>query len=136
MLLLELERPGTFVALRPDRASQERVYAWMDGLDNPNRDLHCTVLVERKKALPVSGGEVEITVRDWEIELWGKVLVACFRHPVLEKFHKRILHRYDVVAKYPEYRPHMTLSYDHLGDIPTKPLPEVTFRSLTVGSYW
>lgn len=136
MLLLELERRGRFAALRPNEESRLAVMSWMEGrVPNPNTDLHVTVVFDKKNEHPWKGGDIDFVVTSWKLVLWGKVLVACFEDERLSSLHARVRKDYSLPWGYDSYIPHMTLSYDHEGEIPEGALPPVTFDRLTVTSY-
>lgn len=115
---------GTYVALVPTPASVVALYDFCkdSGIEinwNPdNHSLHTTVIYSRKWVPAIQ--KSELTVYDCEVRHLdifkgqdGKnVLVAVLRAPAVVIRHEQLRAIYELTHDFPDYIPHISLSYD------------------------
>lgn len=129
-MLIEKEQPGTYAAACPDQNSANRLVDFMTKhqIQNPEPadKLHCTILYSRKH-LPnyVPMPKLTFVAIPTSLEIWpesGKnILVLKFDSPGLQARHKELMNTHQATWDYPDYKTHITLSYD-AGDIDIKTL--------------
>ncbi len=121
MLLNEIKKPsniGTYAGGRFDDSTTEslRKYIEDNNIPNPVGDFHTTILYSRKHCpnyqpiiydSPISGKAVKLEKFDD-----GNVLSLVFDSPELSKRHDELMKEHEATWDYPEYIPHVTLSYD------------------------
>ena len=118
---------GTYACVHFDDATLEHISNLMDELDVPNRvplsEIHTTLLYSRKY-LPDYEAQRKydkpMTGRTTELQTWtgrdsdstNNILVLLFDSEQLQKRHKKLMKDHDATYDFPEYLPHITLSYD------------------------
>lgn len=118
-------KAGTYAAVRPLHPDAQHLKNVMKdyGVPNPEKadKLHCTLLYSRKH-LPNYVPDTSMThvVCVSSLEMWltrsGKnCLVMKLDAPSLIDRHKDLMTMHDAEYDYPEYKPHVSLSYD-IGD--------------------
>lgn len=131
--LIKEGRPGTYVSVKLDPASSKKLYAFAEksGITDlvPKSDYHCT-LVYSKHGIPEAEKEdlnLPITAKISGFELFdtklsetGKCLVARLDSSDLVKAHRMYHTKYPAVYTFPEYKPHVTISYNYDGPLPEK----------------
>lgn len=151
LLQEQQETKGTYAAVRFDQDSKDQIAKYIKDNDIPNpldtAKMHCTVLYSRKYCPdyepmgdidpPWSGVPDKLEV--WESK--GKLrdqeptrcLVLKFKCPELNARHKELMDEHEATYDFPEYKTHVTLSYD-IGDFDetTLPDPTKTIKSLTI----
>lgn len=126
----EKKKPdGTYVGVTFNRETQNAIKKFIKSHDIPNmvgrNKMHTTIIYSRKYFVfddfkaeidPAWIGKAkEFHVWETRDEKKSKALVLAYTCPELIKEHKRIMKEYDATYDFPEYIPHITLSYD-VGD--------------------
>jgi 2'-5' RNA ligase len=122
---------GTYIATQLSKESKKLLDDYVTSLDIQNAadpdQYHSTVIYSRK-GVPESVNypfalPFKAKVKEWKLfptQTGTKALVAIMDSPELEKAHKDIRTKYGATHDYPDYHPHVTISYDHLGDLPSE----------------
>lgn len=121
---------GTYVAVELDARSRKALDSWVSQHNIPNaadpNQYHVTVIYSRKGVPEVKSYDfnlpIEGTISGWKLfpTANGKnCLVAIIDAPELEKHHKTIRSELGATHDYPNYQPHVTISYDYAGRPPT-----------------
>lgn len=124
---LSENKRGTYVGLKFDSDSTMFLKSFMIENSIPNRvpsdKLHVTLLYSRKY-LPdfKARGKIEpINIKPLEFNVWDsngendtktKCLVLKFESKELKDLHNEYMDEYKATFDYPEYQPHVTLSYN------------------------
>lgn len=122
--LFEDKKPGTYSGVRFSPSTNKLIHQFINTYSIPNpvkaNKLHSTVLYSRKhcpkyKARgtihPALLGEAEEFVM-WPSQEGKKCLVLKMKCPELVARHKELMAEHNATYDYPEYVPHITLSYD------------------------
>lgn len=122
---------GTYVSVKLSDSSQEELDKWVtdQGIENPYdpKEYHSTVLystvgVPKAKYydlnLPIQAKIKEWKKFDTKLSKTGKCLVGVVDSDELQKHHKNLINNYGATHSYPEYHPHITVSYDYDSKIP------------------
>lgn len=134
---------GTYSAVKFDKSTVDSLQDYIKENDIPNpiaaSKMHTTVLYSRKYCPDYKPqGEISppwIGTPDG-LEVWetkGKLrdeptkrcLVLKFKCDKLSQRHKDLMKEHDATYDFPDYKPHITLSYD-IGDMDEKELPDVS----------
>lgn len=140
-LLMEQDKPGTYAGVHFDQETIDKIIKYVK--DNripdpvPRGKLHTTLLYSRKhlpkyKAqgkldTPLTGVPDELVV--WETngkernEPTSRCLILKYKCPALVKRHDTLMDLHDATYDFPDYIPHVTLSYD-IGDMEIEDLPD------------
>ena len=136
-LITEDEESGTFAGVRFSKPTQDRIKQY--GIDNnipnalPREKMHVTLLYSKKPCpnyVP-SQEPYPMTATPDHFEIWKSThiegtpncLVLKLKSPELISRHKELMKEHDADFGYPEYIPHMTVSYD-IGDMTSDDLPD------------
>ncbi len=124
---------GTYIAAELSPDSQKLLDTYVTGMNVPNaadpNQYHSTVIYSRKGVpeareyhfeLPFKAKIKEWKLFDTKFGESGKCLVAIMDSPELEKAHKEIRDKYGATHDYPDYHPHVTISYDYPDELPTE----------------
>jgi 2'-5' RNA ligase len=136
---------GTYVSVNLNKESSKQLDDWSsaNGIKNPidPNDFHATVIYSRKGVPEAKKYDLNLPI-DAKISGWkifqtqdGKnALVGIIESKELNTHHKTLRKEYGATHDYPEYSPHVTLSYDYGdGKLPeTLPNFKLTFDSKTV----
>ena len=122
---------GTFAAVKPNQETIKKMNDFLQDnditKDVDGKDLHITVAFSKapipqakgdEPAFPLSAKFKEWKVFDTQLGTTGKCLVAAVDSPALSAHHKKLLLDYKGSYDFPEYIPHMTVSYSFKGDVP------------------
>lgn len=138
----KVEGKGTYAAVRFSDETKDAIAAYIKDNDLPNplgKDkMHCTLLYSRKhcpdykpagKIKPAwlgkpTGLEVFESRGKMRDEEPKRCLVLRFECKQLVARHELLMEEYDATYDFPEYKPHVTLSYD-IGDLDETELPDV-----------
>lgn len=125
----EFHPDGTYVKASLDDAAKDRIYELMDALNLNNRvprdDLHTTIMYSRKPcpdAIEMNGTAVPFRAKISDFKIWedrgsgSNCLVAVVECDPLRNIHEHMHLKYDATYDFPEFIPHITLSYD-CGDL-------------------
>lgn len=134
---------GTYAAVKFDKATVDAIQDYIDENQLPNpvapAKMHTTVLYSRKYC-PKYKAQGEIlphwTGKPIGFEVWesqGKLrdeptkrcLVLRYECDALSDRHKELMKEHDATYDFPDYKPHITLSYD-IGDIDEDELPDIS----------
>lgn len=131
---------GTYVAAKLSKDSQKALDEFVTQEKIPNaadpKQYHSTVIYSRKGvpdvhdykfALPFEAKIKEWRLFDTQFGKSGKCLVAIMESPELEKAHKEIRETYGATHGFPDYHPHVTVSYDYDGPLPST-IPDVPLK--------
>lgn len=134
---------GTYVSVNLDKASAKKLdsFAATNGIKNPLNadDYHTTIIYSRKGVPEAEGYDINLPltaqISGWEIfptQDNKKALVGLINSTELKNHHDA-LKKMGATHDYPDYSPHITLSYDYDGEVP-KNVPDfkVTFNKKTV----
>lgn len=140
-VLTEDTKPGTYAGVHFDQETIDKIIKYIKENDIPNpvpkNKLHTTLLYSRKylpdfKAegkldKPMSGTPDQLVV--WETngkernEPTSRCLILKYKCPELVKRHDFLMDTHKATYDFPEYIPHVTLSYD-IGDMDIEELPD------------
>lgn len=137
---------GTFVGAKLTEDCADRLIEWMtqQGIPNPTpkEELHCTVVYSEDREIKIAPlayePPLEVDPAGYRFKHFGdnrEILVLAFNRPELSHRHKMLRQKHKLDWKFPEYIPHVTLSYnapDHLDVLPDFPL---VFRGEEVGGF-
>lgn len=128
---------GTYIAVQLSNSSQKLLDNYVTGMNIPNaadpNQYHSTVIYSRKGIpdavnykfkLPLKAKIKEWKLFDTKFGQSGKCLVAIMDSPELENAHKEIRNKYGATHDYPDYHPHITISYDYPNTLPTE-VPDI-----------
>lgn len=136
------ETRGTYAAVKFDEDTKDAILEYIKEHDIPNpisRDkMHCTVLYSRKYCPdyePLGKIDPPWIGEPTKFEVWesrGKLrdeepkrcLVLKFKCDKLNERHKELMDEHDATYDFPEYKTHITLSYD-IGDMDETKLPDI-----------
>lgn len=131
---------GTYAAMKFDEESQHRIAAYITehGIPNPvpTDKLHVTLLYSRKECVGYQGKGIldePMVVRVCGFDMWPNqdgemALVAELDSPDLYERHKYLMMAYGATYDFPEYKPHVTLSYNANGFHGVLPLLPFTLK--------
>lgn len=116
---------GTYAAVRPSKEDGDKIKEFMRLHNIPNPEpvdkLHATLLYSRKH-LPSYKPDTSLShdAKVHSLEVWptksGKnCLVAKLHSPSLCDRHTHLMDKHNATYDYPEFKPHVSLSYD-IGD--------------------
>lgn len=126
---IEFLNEGTFVGIRLDAESQQRIHAYQQANDIKEpiqgKDLHVTLIYSKKTMDDFSADgvlEVPYIATITGFANYNGVLVCELDCPDLEIKHTDLLHRYNGIHDYDSYSPHVSLSYNFQGDVDKLPV--------------
>jgi hypothetical protein len=141
--LLEQEQTkGTYAAVNFDKSTTDAVAKYIVDNDIPNGlktdKMHCTVLYSRKHCPdyePLGKIDPAWIGTPTKLEVWesrGKLrdedttrcLVMKFTCDKLNARHEKLMKEHDATYDFPDYKTHITLSYD-IGDMDETKLPDI-----------
>ncbi len=125
---------GTYVAVHLSKQSAKELGAWVNSHNIPNKadpkQYHTTITYSRKGVPDVVNYKIDLPINckitEWKIFPHGekKCLVGIVDCSILEDHHNAIKNTYGATHDYPDYAPHITISYDY-GDNPVpKDVPD------------
>lgn len=132
MDLTEATKKGTYAGVRfsDDTVKMLRKFAKDHKIPNrvPHKKFHSTVLFSRKYLpdyKPAGEYEEALVGKPTKFELWpsqpdedgnvSQCLVLCYKCPELEARHKELMNKHEATYDFPQYKTHVTLSYN-VGD--------------------
>jgi hypothetical protein len=133
MRIEELHPDGTYAVANLTDDSKDKIYKLIDILNLKNRvpkdKLHTTVMYSTKPcptAMEMNGVELSFKGKIIDLKIWDnddetKCLVAKLNCYPLENLHKFLQAKYNATYDFPEYIPHITLSYNCGKDFYTLP---------------
>lgn len=138
-ILFEGKKPsGTYACYHFAPKSLKALREWAKKNEIPNRvpheKMHCTLLFSKKHCPdyepkgeldpPIEVKPKHLTVFDSR-DRGKKVLVVELDAPEFTKRHKELMKEHGATYDFPEYKPHVTLSYD-MGDLDIDTLPDIS----------
>lgn len=133
-------KPGLFVGVKLSADSKKKIAKYIQDAEIPNAcsvdDMHCTVLYSRKPCpdyKPPGRYDKPLVGKPGKFEVWDNrdktrnVLVLTLNSPDLAKLHKKLMKDHPATYDFPEYKAHVTFSYD-FGDKNVKDLDPIDFR--------
>lgn len=129
---------GFFLGIKPTRETEINIRELIKaiGLPNPTHKLHCTVVLDkavRYDPQPISVPRNASFLRYDKFGSEKNCLVMVLSCPELEKRHIELRNRYGIRWDFPDYHPHITLSYDFVSD--HQVLPEPNFPMVLQEEY-
>lgn len=127
---------GTYISATLSKKSQDDLDKWVTEHNIPNpsepSEYHSTLIYSRKGIPDAKNYDIPLPmkskIKGWKIfptQAGGNCLVAIMDSPEMTKHHKTIRKEYGATHDYPEYHPHVTISYDY-GDLPVpKEVPDL-----------
>lgn len=143
------EKQGTYAGVRLSSKTQQAVDQYCEDNNIPNaipaKKLHITILYSRKPCpnYTPSQDPYPMTAKVQQFEMWvsehieGKpnCLVLKVRCPDLVKRHNELMDEHDATFDYPDYKTHLTFSYD-VGDLDVKALPKFEHDIILENEYY
>lgn len=132
----DLHPKGTYASVTLSKESQKALDDWVTKNEIPNATdpstYHSTLIYSRKGVPEAKDYKVDLPIKA-KISKWsifktqqGKdALVAIMDSPVLTQHHKNLRSQYGATHDFPEYHPHVTISYDYGSDVPPKKIPDL-----------
>ncbi|TFG95161.1 hypothetical protein E4H12_13870 [Candidatus Thorarchaeota archaeon] len=133
-------KKGTYAGVRFDEPTKLKLQKYVEDNEIPNstspEKYHTTVLYSRKhlpnyKAPgviqpPMTGNPSGLSAWDTQGENGPKTKCLIFQYdsPELSARHSSLMKEHEATFDYPEYKPHVTLSYD-IGDMDISSLPDI-----------
>lgn len=140
-IALQTHKDGTYMSVTLDKPSRDKLFSWVEQNNIENAadpdQYHATVIYSRKPCPDAMTYDLKlpISAKISEFKLFGtksdtKCLVGIVNSKELEKHHDILVDEYGATHDFPEYHPHITLSYEYSKDIPDMvPDFELTFDS-------
>ena len=123
---------GTYVSVKLSKDSQKKLDDWTTENKIPNAsdpsEYHTTIIYSRKGIPDVKSYDLSLPITaklsEWKIfntQDGKKCLVGVVNSNEIKKHHEKIMKKYGGTYDFPEYIPHITVSYDYESDeIPSK----------------
>lgn len=135
--LFEEKKQGTYAGVKFDTETNKALHKYMSDNDIPTSvrpdKLHSTLLYSRKH-LPNYEPQGKIDPpwigKPKKFDVWPSkdsgtdCLVLEYDCPELVKRHKELMKEHDATYDFPDFKPHVTLSYD-IGDLDVSALPDI-----------
>lgn len=145
------DNKGTYAGVRFDDDTNDSIKKYIEDNDIPNgispKDFHTTLLYSRKflpdyepegvYSQPMIGKPVGFEKWSTQPDDNGKVsacLVLRYDCDQLTSRHEALMQEHEATYDYPEYKPHITLSYD-IGSLQVKDLPKFDSELKIVKEY-
>lgn len=134
---------GTYVNVKPTEDDKNKLYDWVisNGIKPPmdKDDYHTTIIYSKTPCPDVKGYDFNLpvtgTICGWKIfgSDLGKCLVAVIQSSDLQKINADLKRDYGATSDFPEYIPHITVSWKFEGSLPDDyPAMNVTFDKVEV----
>lgn len=127
----ETHEKGTYIKADPIQANRDQLFSWTqeNGITNAvdSSEYHTTIIYSKNPCPEAKEYDFKLpmhaTVSGFKIfdAPLGRCLVAALESEDLKTVNSDIMQRYGATSDYPEYIPHITLSYNYDGDLPTNP---------------
>lgn len=119
----ETHPKGTYCMVTLSKASQKALDTWVTKHKIPNATepstYHSTVIYSRKGVPEAKNYPIELPIKakiaKWQIfntQNNQRALVAIMNSPDLEQHHLNLKEQYGATHDFPDYHPHVTVSYD------------------------
>lgn len=129
---------GTYVCAQLSPKNKQELSDWVKEHNIPNPadpdQYHTTITYSRKGIPDVENhkfdSEYQATPLEWKIfptQSGTKCLVLAVKSDSLDHLHHTIQNTYGAQYDFPDYIPHITVSYDYTGSIP-KDLPKLNLK--------
>lgn len=122
---------GVYAAVTWSSSTKDRIKKIMDSANIPNPldvdKIHTTLIYSRKWAdievIPtVRYVAYPVSYEKWQTQSGKTALVMKLESPEISERHKQLMDTYDLTYDYPEFKAHITLSYDIPEDFDESPL--------------
>lgn len=129
---------GTYMSAKLSQKSQKQLDDWVSKNNIPNpadpSQYHTTIIYSRKGVPEATQYDLQLPInakiKEWKIfptQTGARCLVAIVDSPEIEQHHMNIRKQYGATHDYPDYHPHVTVSYDYgngsvPSDIPVFPI--------------
>lgn len=136
---------GTYIAANVSPASRKALDDWVSENNIPNpsepKEYHTTVIYSRKGIPDVMNDSIPVPltgkITGWKVfgmQVGGKCLVATVECQELDDQHNRIRAEYGATHDFPEYQPHVTVSYNYGDGSVPKEIPSfpIVFSKITM----
>ena len=136
---------GTYVCANLSRQSKDALGKWVEENNIPSpadpKQYHTTITYSRKGIPTVTDHKFDLPIKGkiikWKIfpaQDNKKCLVAVVDSPDLEHYHTEIQTQYGAQYDYPDYIPHITVSYDYPSNSVPKILPalDITYVKIKI----
>lgn len=134
---------GTYVNVKISDLDKNKLYDWVvgRGINEPldKNEYHTTVIYSRtpcpdaanyEYGIPITGNITGWKIFDAGI---GRCLVAFVQSEQLQKINADLQRDYGATSDFPEYLPHITVSYSYIGEIPDDyPAMRITYDQVEV----
>ncbi len=129
-------KDGTYMSVTLDKVSKDKLFSWVKECDITNAadpdQYHATVIYSRKpcpKAITYDMNlPIATTISGFKLfptQQGTTCLVGIVSSKVLDDHHNKLVNDYGATHDYPDYHPHITLSYDYDREPPANP-PDFT----------
>ena len=147
--IVESKAKGTYAAVHFSEDTKDAIVEYIKENDIPNAtptaELHTTLLYSRKYCPDYTPqGKIDFIGKPGAFDVWEgqpdkdghkpNCLVMEFECAKLNARHKELMDEHDATFDYPEYKTHITFSYD-IGDMDIKDLPKFTDKIEIVKEY-
>lgn len=134
---------GTYVNAKLSSVDKDALYKWVNenGISNPldKSEYHVTIVYSKAPCpdaedypfkFPIVGNITGWKIFDANI---GRCLVATIQSEQLDTINSNLINHYGATSDFPTYIPHITVSYDYEGELPTDyPAWQVVFDAVQV----
>ena len=146
--LSEAQSKGTYAGMRLDVASADALQKYIEanqiGNATPKEKFHTTLIYSRKECpdyTPLGRISPAYVAKPLKLETWDtrdgkRALVLKLACPQLEARHKEIMNAHNATYDFPEYIPHITLSYDVGPDFSSQKMPLPEFNLVFNNEYY
>jgi hypothetical protein len=134
---------GTYVNVKPSEADKNKLYDWVveNGISKPmdKDDYHTTVIYSKTPCPDVDEYDFDLPITGsicgWKIfeSTLGRCLVAQVQSEELQVINADLKRDYGATSDFPEYIPHITISWGYEGSIPDNyPAMKITYDKVEV----
>lgn len=119
---------GFFLGIKPTPETERNIRDLIKsiGLPDPTHKLHCTVVLDKAVRYEPEPISVPRNASFLRFDMFGpekNCLVMVLSCPELERRHLELRNRYGIQWDFPDYHPHITLSYDFVEGRQVLPTP-------------
>lgn len=130
---------GTYVSAHLGTNDKEDLFKWVkeNKIPNPTEpmDYHATISYSRKGVPDVVHHDFKLPmvakIVGWHVfptQTGGKCLVAALESKDLTNAHNSVIDEHGATHSFPEYHPHITVSYDYNSDVAPKTFPNMQVK--------
>lgn len=142
-ILLEISKDklhpdGTYISVNLSKESSKQLDEWVSNqnISNPidPKEYHTTVVYSRKGIPDAKSHDmklpIEASLKEWKLfdtQSGDKCLVGIVDSTELKKYHEEYKSQYGATHDFPDYHPHVTVSYKFEGETPDS-LPDFKLK--------